>query len=135
MMNLDKLVSKSEPLRKINARFVKVVAYKAGRDKKGFATAMAKTYTSQEVNVHKKVVTSKDQNRYVSSFKFLDKKLHVECSCSCPDFMYRFEFNLARVGAARIIYGNGEEPTMYHEIGLCKHLIALRAIIKKKHNI
>jgi len=138
-MKLKALVAKSEALRKINSRFVKVVQYKAGRDKKGFAVAMAKTYTLREVNVHRKLVNSRDTNRYVSHVKFLDKKLNVEVSCSCPDYMFGgWEWSNAQVGAAQIIYGNGEPPDIRnpgHKPGLCKHLIALRALIEKKHGI
>ena len=137
-MKLNYLVRRSEAMRKVNAGFVKVVQFKAGRDKKGFAVALAKTYTRREVNIHRRLVNSRDQNRYVSSVKFIDKKLNVEVSCSCPDFMYRWEYALAQVGAAQIIYGNHEAPDYTnpgHKIGLCKHLIALRLLILKKHNI
>jgi hypothetical protein len=136
MKKLDQLVKASEQLRKINARFVRVVAYKTGRDKKGLAVAMAKTYTRHEVNVHRKLQNAKDQNRYVSHVKFMDKKLNVEVSCSCPDFLFRWEYRLAEVGAAKIRYSNGEAPTVNDMgLGMCKHLLALRELIKKKHNI
>ena len=136
MKKLDQLVKSSEALRKINARFVKVVAYKTGRDKKGLAVAMAKTYTLHEVNVHRKLQNARDKNKYVSHVKFLDKKLNVEVSCSCPDFLFRGEYRLAEAGAAQIRYSNGEPPTVNDMgLGMCKHLIALRELIKKKHNV
>ena len=137
-MKLDVLVRKSEALRKINARLVKVVQYRAGRDKKGYAVAMAKTYTRLEVNVQKKLMKARDQNKYVSHIKFLDKKLNVEVSCSCPDFIYRWEYANAQVGAAKIRYSNGDAPDSTnpgHKPGLCKHLLALRALIKQKHGV
>ena len=137
-MKLDALVSKSTRLRKLNASLVRVVAYKTGRDKKGFASAVAKTYTPKEYNVHNRLVMSKDQNKYVSSVKFIDKKLNVKVSCSCPDYMFRWEYANMTVGASDIIYGNGEAPNVTNpelRPALCKHLIALRRLIKEKHNV
>jgi hypothetical protein len=123
-------------MRKLNSKFVKVVNYKAGRDKLGRAVAMAKTYTPLELNVHRNVVNSRDKNRYVSAITFLDKSLNVEVTCSCPDYVFSgAEYNNAQVGASKIIYGNGEAPdaSKSHKPGLCKHLIALRALVKQKH--
>lgn len=137
-MKLDQLVKKSEALRKINSKLVRVVQYKTGRDKKGFAVAMAKTYTKQEVNIQRKLVNARDQNKYVSHVKFIDNKLNVEVSCSCPDYMFRWEYANTQVGASKIIYGNGEPPNSTNSgmrPGLCKHLIALRSLIKDKHGI
>jgi len=137
-MKLDQIVAKSTKLRKLNARLVKVVGYKAGRDKQGFAVAAAKTYTPKEYTPHLKLVESKDQNRYVSSVRFIDRKLNVKVSCSCPDFAFRWEVALHEAGAADIIYSNGERPDATNpsmQPGCCKHLIALRELIKKKHNV
>lgn len=138
-MTLDQIIKSSLPLRKANARLVKVVAYKTGRDKQGLATAVAKTYTPQEYNMQRKLVSARDQNKYVSSIKFLDKKLHVKVSCSCPDFVFAgWEWSLHERGAADIVYGNGEPPNEKNPSylpGCCKHLIALRALVKGKHGI
>lgn len=138
-MKLDVLARKSEATRKINASFVKVVQYKAGRDKQGYAVAMAKTYSMREVNVHRHLVPSKDRNKYVSAIRFIDAQLNVSVSCSCPDYVYGgWEWSNAQVGASKIIYGNGEPPTIRnpgHKPGMCKHLLALRAVIKQKHGV
>lgn len=134
-MKIAKLFNATDKVRRINARFVRVIGYKAGRDKKGFATAIAKTYTPQEFKGGR-VVPSADKNKYVSSIKFLDEKLNVKVSCSCPDFCFRWEYNNHKAGAADIIYSNGEPPTvMGTSIGLCKHLVALRLLIKNKHGV
>lgn len=137
-MKLNQLVSKSDRMRKANSRLVRVVGYKTGFDKQGRPTAVAKTYTPREYTSGMRLVRAKDQNKYVSSVKFLDKQLSCKVSCSCPDFMFRWEWSLAQVGAADIIYGNGEPPDVTnseHRPGLCKHLLALRALIKTKHGI
>ena len=138
-MKLDQIVSKSFGLRKENARYVKILKFKAGRDKKtGLAYAAAQTYSQKVLNVHRKIVPSTDRNKYVSKITFLNKKLDVKCACSCPDFMFTFEFALARKGAADIMFSNGEAPderNPKYAPGCCKHLIALRNLIKEKYDI
>lgn len=137
-MKLDALVRQSLPNRKLNASLVKVVGYKTGRDKQGLAVAMSKTYTVSEFNLMRRVVPAKDRNKYVSAIRFLDKKLNVHVACSCPDFMFRWEYALAKAGAAVIHYSNGDTADATNpdnRPGLCKHLLALRALVKKKHGI
>lgn len=137
-MKLDQLVSKTDKMRKLNARLVRVVGYKTGFDKKGLPTAVAKTYTPREYTLGMRLVRAKDQNKYVSSIKFLDRSLNVKVSCSCPDFMFRWEFALAQAGAADIIYGNGEPPDITNadqRPALCKHLLALRALLKDRNGV
>lgn len=126
-------------MRKVNSQFVKIVKYKAGRDKKGFAYAAAQTYTPYQLNPHRKVIPAHDKNKYVSKITFIDKKLNVKVSCSCPDYVFGgWEWSNAQHGASDIIFGNGEPPdekNPSHHPGLCKHLIHLREYVKKKHGI
>lgn len=137
-MKLAKLVSASDKLRKINARFVKIVGYKNGWDKAGHATAICRTYTPREYKGGR-VVPATDYKRYTSSIKFLDKQLNVKVSCSCPDYTFAgWEYANHLAGASDLIYGNGEPPTIknpQNKIGLCKHLLALRAFIQNKHGV
>ena len=47
---------------------------------------------------------------------------------NCKDFLYRFEVANHKVGAAKIIFSNGEDPVKTNPSerpGLCKHLLAL----------
>lgn len=137
-MKLNQLVAKSDKLRKLNARLVRVVGYKTGFDRKGLPTAVAKTYTPREYTVGMRLVKAKDQNRYVSSIKFLNRSLHVKVSCSCPDYMFRHEYANAQHGASDIIYGNGDPASSTNPSntpGLCKHLLALRALIKERNGV
>jgi hypothetical protein len=56
-------------------------------------------------------------------------------SCPCERFTYYFEVALAKKGASKIKYSNGDMPvvTNPHMItGLCKHLIALSKDLMKK---
>lgn len=139
MMTLNELVRLSERMRRLNSRLVKVVGYKTGKDKKGIPTAVAKTFTPLEYSLRgHRIIRSRDLNKYVSSIKFLDRKYRVRVSCSCPDFMYRWEYADNLVGAADIIYGNGDpsdETNPGYRPGLCKHLLALRTLIKAKHGV
>jgi hypothetical protein len=136
-MKLGKLVALSDKMRKINSKFVRITKYKAGRDKQGFATAVCQTFTPREFK-QGRVVPSNDHNRYVSSIKFIDKNLNVKVSCSCGDYCFRWEYANHKVGASDIIYCNGEPPVETNSKmrpGLCKHLLALRAFIEKKHGV
>jgi hypothetical protein len=137
-MKLAQLVKSSDKMRKLNARLVKVVGYKAGKDRNGIPTAISKTYTPREIGVDGRIVPAKDHNKYVSSIKFLDPKLNVKVSCSCPDYCFRWEVANHKHGASDIIYSNGEPPlerNPNNKPGLCKHLLALRALIKAKHGV
>ena len=135
-MKMDQLVKGTNAMRRANSKFVKVLNYKAGKDKEGRPTAMAKTYTPHEYNVHRHIVDARDKKRYVSAITFIDKKLNVEVTCSCPDYVFSgAEYNNAQVGASKIRYGNGEPPdsSKPDRPSMCKHLIALRALVKAKH--
>ena len=137
-MKMDTLYRKTDRRRKINARLVIIQYYRAGRDEKGYPTAIARTHSPLEYTVHRKVIPALDRKaRYVTSIKFKDKQMNVHVSCSCQDYMYRTEFLNAQAGAGEIIYGNGEPPTKVDNPGvrMCKHLIALRDLVKKKHGI
>lgn len=58
----------------------------------------------------------------------INKHKRVICSCACENYVYTWEYANALHGASRIIYGNGDAPTMtnpQNAYGLCKHLVAL----------
>ena len=137
-MKLSQLMNATDQLRKLNARLVKVLALKKGYNKKGQATAIARTYTNLKYGVDHKIHKDSDQSKYVSSITFMDKQLNVKVSCSCPDFMYRQEWILSEYGAADIVYGNGEPPLMTRQDdkpSICKHLVALRLLIKQSEGV
>ncbi len=135
-MKLSQLVKMSGKLRKINSGFVRIVAYKEGRDKKGFAVALAKSYTPTVFKGGKRQA-AKDKSKYVTKITFIDNKLNVKVSCSCADFVFGgWEYANAKRGAADIIFGNGEPPTVKNpdnRPGLCKHLLAVAEEVKSRH--
>lgn len=71
---------------------------------------------------------------YESEIQFLTGN-NVKLSCSCDDFLFRFEYALYRKGAADIRHSNGEPPEVRNPSftpGCCKHLIALREVLIDK---
>jgi len=95
---------------------VKLVGVKVGKSK-----------TLQKPKAICQSFTNGDRIKYSTSLTFMggDK---VVMSCSCDDFMYRWEYALAKKGGAEIRYGNGEHPGTTNPglaIGCCKHTIAL----------
>lgn len=64
--------------------------------------------------------------------KTINKNRRVMVSCKCENFVFMWEYALAVHGAARVIYGNGEPPTMTNLAqvpGVCKHITALANVI------
>jgi hypothetical protein len=58
-----------------------------------------------------------------------------QVSCPCQRFTFYFEYALAKKGAAKIKYSNGEPPHVTNPAlatGICKHLIALAKELTKK---
>lgn len=74
---------------------------------------------------------------YETEIEFKPKK-KVKLSCSCDDFVYRFEWVLFNRGSADILYGNGAPPDDTNParmLGCCKHVIALRNYLVDKGHI
>ncbi len=107
------------------ATTVQIGKFKVGRDKRTKApTAVAETWS-----VDKLPNGQTKRSKYVTSISFYGKGKGAKVSCSCYDFMYRFEEVLHSRGSADIIYSNGEPagPANPSRIpGCCKHIIALQ---------
>lgn len=83
---------------------VKVSKVKFGTSRRtSFPTALAQVYSLDKVKG--KTV----RNKYVTKVELLPRE-RVRLSCSCPDFMYRWEYALWKRGSAELVYGNGEPP-------------------------
>lgn len=136
MLTFPQIIRKTSKLRKLNATYVKLTRLKVGYNRKGQAFIAAQSYSTHVFDPKKlKPVKSLNRTRYVTSVTFLNNKLQVRCSCSCPDFTYRAEYALSKRGAAEIEYSNGEAPVTTNP-GLvpmcCKHLVAVYEHIKEK---
>ena len=119
--------------RAANARFVRIVRLKTGYSPDGYAFAACQSYSTHHLTPQGYRVVNQDRTRYVTIVKFLDTQLHCSLSCSCPDFQFVFETVLHGKGAAELEYSNGESPDItnpLHQVGCCKHLVALYLKIK-----
>jgi hypothetical protein len=88
---------------------------------------IGKSRTLQKPKVVCQTYTSGDTVKYSTSITFIKDDKAV-LSCSCDDFMYRWEYALAKKGGAEVRYGNGEHPESSNPTliaGCCKHVIAL----------
>lgn len=133
MLTFPQIVRKTPKLRKENSLFVRLSTPKFGYTKKGTAFAAVKSYSTHIKLKDGSVVKHVSPEKYVTVVEFLDNRLHVNLSCSCPDFLYRFEVALNKKGAAQIEYSNGELPTVTNPTMIaacCKHCIALYNSLK-----
>ena len=72
--------------------------------------------------------------KYTTAIEFHDEG-KVRLACSCPDFLYRWEYALYKKGAAYLIYSNGDKPQETNPKmigGCCKHVIAVMSALRKQ---
>ena len=137
MRTLDQVIKKCPRNRIRNAKYVKLVSIKKGYHN-GLAYIACRSRSTAVVNPFGHVIPNRDPKTYVTMFTFLDKKLNIKASCSCPDFFYRWEVALHHKGAADIQYSTGTDPDVTNPgmvAGCCKHLIALRTYLKEKFDV
>lgn len=113
--------------RQERAEYVKVIGLKTGKSKKtGLFKAISKAYSRKQ--------GAERGYTYACAVTQLDKKGNVRVSCSCPDFLFRYEFVLWRKGAADIYYCNGEAPQQPKKPGCCKHLVmTFKSVFERGH--
>ena len=59
----------------------------------------------------------------------------VYVSCDCEDWVFRWEYAVAKRGGTRVLYGNGDAPVMTNPTevaGCCKHLSHVLETIMRK---
>jgi hypothetical protein len=128
MLTLKQIVQKVDAFRKEGSRYVRIVQVKKGFDSLGRGFIAAASYSTHIIGPDGKPKVNRGPHRYVTVITFLDKKLHVQCSCSCDDQQYRWEVALAEKGAAEIEYSDGSMPNTTNpsrRAACCKHLRAL----------
>ncbi len=128
MLTLPQIYAKTDQLRKINAQYVKLLKIKKGYNSQGKAYIVAWSHSTKTVNKDGFVVQGISSNKYITAITFLDKRLHVLLSCSCPDFLYRQEVALHKKKAAEIEYSNGELPNVTNPLMIpymCKHCVSV----------
>ena len=138
-LTIHQLMRRAGAFRAANARYVRIVRLKTGYAPDGHAFAACMSYSTHTIRESDGLrVVNRDRQRYVTVIKFLDVDLHVLVSCSCPDFMYRWEQVLHKRGNAELEYSNGQSPDITnpgHLTGTCKHLVALYTKIKSQIQI
>ncbi len=134
MKTLPELFRRHAGRRVESAKYVRIVYQKRGFDSLGRGYVACASYSTKiwdpikKRYVINKTGPGKKPARYVTVFVFLDTRLHVIVSCSCPDFKYRWEVALNQAEAAEIEYSNGEMPIVRNpnlRKTMCKHCIAL----------
>lgn len=135
MLNIHQIVKKANRLRQEGAHYVRITDLKKGYDARGRGFVASASFSTHLIGEDGRPVPNPHPHKYVTVITFLDAKLNVKVSCSCADFLYRWEVALHNKGAADIEYSNGAFPTMTNPSGkhaTCKHLIALYNRIKNK---
>ncbi|WOL24478.1 hypothetical protein fHeYen902_132 [Yersinia phage fHe-Yen9-02] len=133
-VSLTKLMRNTPRLMHENASECYVSGVKKAKTKKGLPIIKADVRHKDPLRPNKTVrihecmfVGLDDPNKPIS------KQKRVMATCACENWVFMWEYACAEHGAARIIYGNGEPPTMTNPSktpGLCKHLMALAVKIK-----
>src|ERR1700684_1522136 len=128
MLTLPQIVRQTDKLRKERSKYVKILYTKKGYNTLGQGFIATSSYSTHLVDPNGRVYVNEQPDKYITVVTFLDNKLHVKASCSCPDFLYREEWALWNRKAADIEYSNGDFPditnSQYRPYG-CKHLMAL----------
>jgi hypothetical protein len=128
MLTLKQIIRKVDPFRREGARYVRILQVKKGYNSLGQGFIASSSYSTHVLDSYGKPHRNAQPDRYVTVITFLDRKLHVSCSCSCPDFKFMFETALSYKGAAEIEYSDGSPPDVKnprYRTGQCKHLVAL----------
>lgn len=106
LMQIFKNVARVGGERPYLATLVRVKGFRIGRlksDPRVRLRILAKTWSIESKNGRPVV------GAYATNIDFLNER-HVRVSCSCGDFWARWEYALARKGAAVIKYSNGDPP-------------------------
>ena len=127
-LTMKQILSATPASRKELAEDVRVRNLKIGTSKtKGVPVATAKTLSIDPKSGVKKM------SQYVTFIEYYPSR-EVKVSCSCEDFLYRWEYVLAKKGASYITYSNGEKSRQTNPAnipGCCKHVVALHKAVQK----
>lgn len=125
--SLAKILNSTPPERIELSSFVKITAIRVGTSRKsGKVRLVAKTKSEGHAQ--------SDRSHYTTMLE-VHGAGRVHLSCSCDDFMYRWEYALSIRDGAQILYGNGEPPVDTNprlKPGCCKHLVALIYLAKQR---
>lgn len=128
MLTLPQIIRRTNRFRKEGAKYVRILDLKKGYNSLGQGFIASSSYSTHILGADGRPYVNRDAHKYVTVITFLDKKLHVNVSCSCSDFKFRWETALSYKGAAEIEYSDGSPPdntNPQYKTATCKHLYAL----------
>ena len=135
MLTFPQIRAKLSSKKKALAKLVKIDDPRIGY-KKGFPFFIAKTHSDYILDGKGRMKANPSADEwYLTNISILDKKGHIELSCSCPDFLFRHEVALADKDASTIEYSNGDYPKDTNpllEPTCCKHCLAFYEFLYKK---
>ncbi len=140
MLTMPQIYSRTDFRRKESAKYVRIIYQKRGwRKEDGRGFVACKSYSTKEWDPYKQryVPNPRIRNRYVTAIVFLDARLHVDASCSCADYRYRFDYALHVNRASELEYAqpgpNGLFPKIRNpelKTKSCKHIVKLWEAIR-----
>jgi hypothetical protein len=135
MLTMPQIYARTDSRRKESAKYVKVIYQKRGwRKSDGRGFVACKSYSTKEWDPYRQkyVPNPRIKNRYVTVIVFLDQRLHVDASCSCADYRYRWDYALHVNRASDLEYAQSGPNGLYPKIRnpslrtkSCKHLVKL----------
>lgn len=126
-MTFEQIFRKTPSDRIAKAESIKITSVKQGVSKASGNPKILSNTTSVDRTLTTRV-------KYTTTLEVLPKS-KVLVSCSCDDFLHRWEYALSKKGSARVSYGNGEPPVKTNPRlvpGACKHVIALGFLAKER---
>lgn len=132
-LNIHQISRRCSRRQRENAAFVRILKTQKGYTASGKGYVACQSYSTHVLNEYGRPVRNESPHKYVTMMIFLDTNLNVKISCSCPDFLYRWEWALHNRGAADIEYSNGDFPDITnpkYKPACCKHLYKLYLNIK-----
>jgi hypothetical protein len=135
MLTMPQIYARTDSRRKESAKYVRVVYQKRGwRSEDGRGFVACRSYSTKEWDPYRQkyVPNPRIKNRYTTVIVFLDQRLHVDASCSCADYRYRWDFALNQKRASDLEYAQPGPNGLYPKIRnpslktkSCKHLVKL----------
>lgn len=135
-MKFSAIVRRTTKRRKQSARYVRFLQAKKGYTREGYGFLAVQSNSTHAYDpATKTYIPTPNKPKYVTVVTVLDDDLNCVVSCSCKDFLYRWEVALYLEDAADIEYSNGELPEITNPQlapRCCKHLVRLYAAIGKQ---
>lgn len=136
MLTFPQIRSKLSNKKKALAKLVKIKNPRIGYQKNGFPFFVSQTHSDFIIDGKGKLKKNPSADEwYMTYISILDKKGHVDISCSCPDFLFRHEVALAEKDASTVEYSNGDYPKETNPLlkpTCCKHCLAFYTYLHSK---